>query len=934
MQSEDPANSQNVPYIEQLHEQYRRDPASVSPAWRNFFAGFELGLARSDAAPPRAAPAGATGTVTVGVYDIVHSYRELGHFIANLDPLGHNRTDHPLLHLNNFNLTEADLDRQVGSGGFSGATDGSLRDLIDKLRRTYCGTIGVEYIGISDKPQREWLRARMEPIYNQPALSAEAARALLFELVAASEFEQYLHRAFVGKKRFSIEGGEALIPLLNTIVDHGPSMGAEQMIMAMSHRGRLNVLAHVLNKPYEVMLSEFEETALPLQNVAGDGDVKYHLGYANVRAVGEHQVKMSLLPNPSHLELIDPLQQGIVRCKQETLSDNNRSRVVPICIHGDASFTGQGIVVETLSLSELAGYRTGGTIHIIVNNQIGFTTSPAEGRFTPYPTDVAKVIQAPVFHVNGDDPEAVVHAAKLAIEFRQEFKCDVMIDLWCYRRYGHNEQDQADFTQPVMYHEIAQHLPVDKLYTQRLLTDGRLTEQQLGEMKQEVQTRIETAREASRTERPRLKVPGFHGVWQGIGPAGEDWSAKTAVPRQTLLRIAQSQKNLPADFVLHPKLTKLLTGRLEAVESGRGIDWGCAEMLSIGSLLLEGTPVRLTGEDTQRGTFSHRHAVLHDYKDGHTYTPLAKLDPGQATFTILNTMLSELAVIGFEWGYASVDPRKLVMWEAQFGDFINNAQAIIDLVLASGESKWHFCNGMVMLLPHGYEGMGPDHSNGYLDRFLSLCAENNMQVAVPSLPGQYFHLLRRQIHRKFRKPLVLMMPKSLLRDPQRSSTIEELTDKTFQLVIDDPKAPDRDVVRRVLLCSGKVYWSLSEARDKAGRSDVVVVRVEQLYPFPKAELEQVLGRYRRKQDVCWVQEEPRNRGGWSFVEPRLRALLPDTILSYVGRPAAASPATGSHKHHEEEERQIITAAVGIPASIASVSPGTPATAPSPTSVSQ
>jgi 2-oxoglutarate dehydrogenase E1 component len=939
MQSDDLANSQNVEYVEQLYQQYRRDPRSVPAAWHTFFAGFELGLARADAAKTAAAPAAPDqtnrGSITVGVFDVVHSYRELGHFIANLDPLGHSRADHPLLHLDNFNLAETDLDRQVGRGGFQGQTDGSLRDLIEKLRLTYCRTIGVEFIGISDKTQRDWLLARMEPIYNQPILSAEQARQIHFQLVAAQEYEQYLQRVYPGKKRFSIEGGEALIPLLNTIVDHGATIGLEQLIMSMAHRGRLNVLAHVLNKPYEVMLSEFEDTALPLHSVGGDGDVKYHLGFANERPLpGGHNVKVSLLPNPSHLELIDPLQQGIVRCKQEILDDRSRSRVIPVCIHGDAAFTGQGIVAETLNLSELPGYGSGGTIHIILNNQIGFTTPPSQERFTPYPTDVAKAIQAPIFHVNGDDPEAVVHAARLAIEFRQQFKCDVMIDLWCYRKYGHNEQDVADFTQPVMYAEIAEHPSVREIYAKRLLADGRITEPQLEEMRSVVLKRIQDAREASKIARPRLKVPSFSGVWKGLGRAGPDWSAKTNVPLPVLTRIAQGQKNLPADFTPHPKLVRLLDGRVDAVQNGRGIDWGCAEMLAIGSLLLEGTPVRLTGEDTQRGTFSHRHAVLHDYENGKEYVPLSHLDPAQANFTVLNTMLSELAVLGFEWGYASADPRNLVIWEAQFGDFVNNAQPIIDQVIASTESKWHYMNGLVLLLPHGYEGMGPDHSNAYLERFLSLCAEKNMQVVVPSLPGQYFHALRRQIHRRFRKPLVLMMPKSLLRDPQRSSVIEEFTEGTFRLVIDDAKIADPDAVRRVLLCSGKVYWSLAEARDRGNRQDVAIVRVEQLYPFPQAELEAVLTRYRRKQDVCWVQEEPMNRGAWTFVEPRLRALLPDTILSYVGRDEAASPATGSHLRHEEEERRLIAAAVGVPKTVPAVGPGTPATAPSPTSVSQ
>jgi 2-oxoglutarate dehydrogenase E1 component len=945
----------NADYIDQMQQRYQRDPRSVPEAWQAFFAGFEIGLSRSDqAAQNGRLPGDHTGNgqsgngqagggqaasdgnltseqveqhappLSMGVYDMVHSFRELGHFVAHLDPLGHDRGDHPLLRLDNFGMGEADLDRQVGQGSFLGKTDGTLRDLIDKLRNTYCRTIGVEYIGISDKAQRDWLQERMEPIFNRPAVSPADTRALAFQLVAAEEFEQFLARSQTGAKRFGLEGGEAFIPLVNAIIEHGAGVGGEQFIMSMAHRGRLNALAHVMNKPYETLLSEFAGTNLPNSEVGGDGDVKYHLGYANERPVSSAQgalkVKVSLLPNPSHLELINPVAQGIVRAKQAIFGDKGRSRVVPICVHGDAAFTGQGVVAETLSLSELAGFATGGTIHIIINNQIGFTTSPRQGRFTPYPTDVAKAIQAPIFHVNGDDPEAVIWAAKLAIEFRQRFKCDVMIDLWCYRRNGHNEQDEPSFTQPVMYREIASHPTVRSIYEKQLLAEGRIAQSELDAMKARVIDRLNIARDLAKETKTREKVPSFKGAWAGFGRAGTDWSAKTNVSKDVLKKVVSSQQTLPAGFTVHPKLQRtLLEKRVEMVNTGKNIDWGCAEMLAFGSLLLEGTNVRLTGQDVERGTFSHRHAVLFDYQTGEPYYPLANLpaDTGkkQGHFTVINSMLSEFAVLGFEWGYASADPRNLVLWEAQFGDFVNGAQPIIDQILVAAESKWRYANGLVMLLPHGYEGQGPEHSNAYVERFLGMCAEENIQVAIPSTPAQYFHLLRRQIHRKFRKPLVSMMPKALLKKDGCLSEIAEFTDASFQNVIDDPAMAnaDRSKVRRVLVCTGKAYYTLRDGRTAAERDgDVAIVRVEQLYPFPGVELAGVLAKYPRKEELFWVQEEPQNRGAWTYMEPRLRRLLPELPARYIGRDAAASPATGSAKEHALDEREFVATAMDVP----------------------
>ena len=921
MDTFDFVNRANADYIDQQYASYQKDPRSVDEQWRAFFAGFEFGHDKTTAAattvggePPPANAEAVNGAI--GLFDLVHSYRELGHFVAHLDPLGHDRPNHPLLDLANFGINSAMLDKPVGGGGFTGWTVGTVRDLVEKLRATYCRSIGVEFTGITDKAQREWLQGKMEPIENKPFFSQTESRNLLTDLVAAEEFERYLHTRYVGKKRFSVEGGESLIPLLNTLVEEGATLGAEKVIIAMAHRGRLNALAHVLQKPYEVLLSEFEETNLPTDH-EGDGDVKYHLGYSSSRSLASgRKVKVSLLPNPSHLELIDPIQQGIVRCQQEVVGDKDRTRVVPITIHGDASFTGQGIIPETLNLSELSGFRTGGTIHVIVNNQVGFTTPPRQGRFTPYPTDVAKMIQAPIFHVNGDDPEAVVWAAKLAIAFRQQFKVDVFIDMWCYRRYGHNEQDEPEFTQPVMYRQIKAMKSVRALYEAKLLAEGKVDGAELERRKKIMLERLDQARAAAQELKPRMKVPQFSGVWKGMGKAGADWSAKTAVPRDVLKRVADVATTTPAGFTPHPKAVKIMAARREMVASGKGLDFGTAEMLAFGSLLLEGTNIRFSGQDVQRGTFSHRHAVLHDYHTGEEFTPLAQLAPKGTRFSIRNTMLSELATLGFEWGYASADPRNLVCWEAQFGDFVNGAQSIIDQIMTSAESKWRYMNGLCVLLPHGYEGQGPEHSNAYIERFLSLCAENNMQVVIPSTPASYFHALRRQIHRKFRKPVIFFMPKAMLKTGALS-TVDELTgDTQFRPVIDDPANPPVAGVKRVLLCSGKVYHSLAQARDKAAQkaADVAVVRVEQPYPFPAKELSAVLAKYRTARQVMWVQEEPRNRGCWTFMESRLRDLLPPGVsLSYVGRDEAASPATGSHKMHEVEEEEILAAALGLPA---------------------
>jgi len=908
-------NPANAEYIEQLYSQYQQDPDSVEEQWKLFFAGFELGLGRPT--PAAIASKGEFGTLSGrrsdGTGDLVHSYRELGHFVAKLDPLGNHRPHHPLLTIEEFGFSStADMDRQVGSGGFLGKTDGSLRDLLEKLQLTYSGNIGVEYMDIPDKDQRAWLQERMEPVYNQPEFSGEEKKRTLNLLLAAQEFEQFLHTKYIGQKRFSLEGGEAVIPLLETLIEEGANLGVEEVVMGMAHRGRLNVLVHTLQKPYELVFTEFEGT-LPQEEAEGDGDVKYHKGYSNDRqTVSGKSVHLSLTPNPSHLELVDPVVEGIVRAKQQYLKDNQQTRVVPVLIHGEAAFAGQGIVPETLNLSELEDYRTGGTIHIIVNNQLGFTATAKQTRFTPYATDVAKTIQAPILHVNAEDPEAVVHAARLAIGFREQFKVDVMLDVWCFRKYGHNETDDPTFTQPLMYKKINEKTPIAERYAAQLIENGTITVDELDAMKAELKSKLEAALQIAREKHPREKGFNFGGVWKGMTRAGEDWTAKTAISRELIQQISERATSAPEGFNVHRKVSKLLGLRREMAAGEKAVDWGCAESWALGSLLLEGNPIRLTGQDCERGTFSHRHAVLHDEETGETYTPLQHLVENQADFTIVNTMLSELAVLGFEFGYSCADPRNLVIWEAQFGDFVNGAQPIIDQFISSSESKWARVCGLTLLLPHGYEGQGPEHSSARLERFLQLCAENNMQVCNPTSPAQYFHLLRRQIRRSFRKPLILMMPKSLLRDERSASKLEDFVDGRFQTVIADDPARSPEDVRRVVFSSGKVFYALDSKRTERGINDVALIRVEQLYPFPKSEITQILEQYPKVRDFVWVQEEPRNMGAWNFMESRLRALLPpNTTLSYRGRKEASSPATGSYKQHHIEEDEFLRQALEI-----------------------
>ena len=915
----------NGAWVEALYEDYVLGHDSVPESWRALFErlhGRETAPVAAPAepvAPVRAnghAPAAELGREpVVGIAGLVDAYRSHGHLIARLDPLGTHRDEHPLLDPAVFDLASWDPQRRFSFGNYLAKGEGTLPELVASLRHTYSGTFGAEFMEIRDKERRDWLIQRMEPRENQPALSTEERLRILTQIIAAERFEEFLHKRFLGVYRFSLEGGETLIPIMDTLIEGASELGAEEVVIAMAHRGRLNLMAHAMEMPYRAIMAEFQTSLMPA-NAQGAGDVKYHRGYsADRRTRAGKSIHLSLCPNPSHLEWINPVAEGVVAAKQERRGDAAGTQVIPLQIHGDAAFTGQGIVYETLALSELATYRTGGTIHVIIDNQIGFTTDPEDGRFTQYPSDTAKNIQAPIFHVNADDPESCVHAAKLAIAFRQQFKEDVIIHLVCYRRHGHNEADDPTYTQPLLYKKIAAHQRVAEIYTDRLLAENALDQAALAKLEEQQKRRLEQALDESTTHTRLAGSEGYHGLWEGLA-SPEHADGKTAVTREALQAVARALVEVPPGFSVHPKLKRILEQRARAVTQNEPMDWGTAEALALGTLLAEGIPVRMTGQDVERGTFGHRHAVLHDVENGAKYVSLAKLASGGARFQIANSLLSEAAVLGFEYGYSTVDPNRLAIWEAQFGDFANSAQVIIDQFIISGEKKWSRSSGLVMLLPHGYEGKGPEHSSARLERFLQLCAEDNLQVVNLSTPGQYFHALRRQIRRNFRKPLVVMSPKSLLRHPKCVSLANELVSGEFREVIDDPafaEGAQRSAAnaRRVLVCSGKVYYTLLEAREDSGFDDVAILRLEELHPFPFDALGAALARYGAN-EVVWVQEEPWNMGGWQFVAERLRRVLPaEKSLRYVGRRESASPATGSYRLHEEEQAEFVREAFAV-----------------------
>jgi 2-oxoglutarate dehydrogenase E1 component len=768
------------------------------------------------------------------------------------------------------------------------------------VKRTYCGTIGVEYMHVQDHDAREWLQKRMEAVENVPSFTKAQKTRILRRIHKAELFEKFLHTKFVGQKRFSLEGGETMIAALDTVIEHCADIGVEEIVMGMAHRGRLSVLTNILRKPFDVLFEQFSENYIP-HTVAGDGDVKYHLGYESVLATTSGKnVEVRLAANPSHLEIVNPVVEGKARARQRIRGDTERKRVCPLLIHGDAAFAGQGVVAETLNFSQLPGYRTGGTLHFVINNQIGFTTLPSDARSTRYCTDVAKMIEAPIFHVNGDDPEAVCFATSLALEFRCLFQRDAVVDMYCYRKHGHNEADEPAFTQPTLYKKVASHPQVSALYTARLIADGTHTQADSDAIKAEYSAAMEASLEKAKQAELKRTSAGVTGDpfrdSNAIFQAGYSHTPiPTGVSKELLQTVVQGITKLPANFTANPKIKRLLESRA-AVLTGGPADWATGEALAFGTLLAEGTPVRLSGQDCERGTFSHRHAVLYDTETREKYVPLLNIDDKQARFCVYNSLLSEAAVLGFDYGYSLDYPQMLCIWEAQFGDFVNGAQVVIDQFISSGESKWQRVSGIVLLLPHGYEGQGPEHSSARLERFLQSCAEDNMQVVNITTPANYFHALRRQMKSELRKPLIVMSPKSLLRNPLAVSKLEDFTAGAFEEIIGDPLAPKK--ARRVILCSGKVYYDLHSYRVANGIDDVALVRVEQLYPLYKDKLAEVAKTY-AKADLVWAQEESQNMGAWSYIAPELETVF-GRKPRYVGRDASASPAVGSLAVHKRE----------------------------------
>jgi len=845
-----------------------------------------------------------------GVARLIQAWRERGHLVADIDPLGSPRASHPDLEPETHGLTIWDLDRTFHAGSYGILT---LRALIDQLRSTYAGKTGVQYMHIDNPAERQWIQDRIESA-DVWSPNAATQRRILEDIVLAEGFEGFLDNRFKGHKRFSLEGGETMIAMIEELLETAAQGAVQECVIGMAHRGRLTLLANVIGKGVAQMFSEFEGDIDP---DAGDsaGDVKYHLGATNVRQVSNgHEITVSVAANPSHLEAVNPVVEGIVRPKQDHLGDARRERVIPLLIHGDAAMAGQGIVAEVLNFSQVDGYNTGGTIHLVINNQIGFTTDVGAARSSTYCTDVALMVQAPVLHVNGDDPEACCAATRLAFEYRQRFHRDVVVDMLCYRKHGHNEGDDPSYTQPLMYAKIQKHKPVGMSYAERLLQSGMVTANEVAGWQERQKKELyeiydHTQKVREEYELHELNPIPVDGMPTDLPP--------TAVSREVIHRTLDGITTFPPDFHLHPKLARFIERR-GAAHDGPHVDWALAETLAFGSLVLEGTPVRLSGQDSGRGTFSQRHAEYHDFQTGKTYVPLQHLAPGQATFDVFNSPLSEYGVVGFEFGYSVADPLSLVLWEAQYGDFVNGAQIIVDQFISSAESKWGQPSGIVMLLPHGQEGGGPEHSSARLERFLQVSAENNMQVAYPSTPAQYFHLLRRQMRggadrRGLRKPLVVMTPKSLLRHPKVVSTIDDLASGVFQPVLDDNRVADASAIRRILACSGKIYYELLAAHEARGVTDIAIVRVEQLYPFPQAEFAALLRKYSAAEHVVWVQEEPRNMGAWAFVRGHIQPMLgPSRAIGYAGRPRSASPAPGSPKRHQQEQADVIADAFAPP----------------------
>jgi 2-oxoglutarate dehydrogenase E1 component len=965
----------NASYIEDLYARFKEDPSSVDAEWQSFFGG----LKETDADPVKNAkgpswerpnwPIHANGELvsaldsnwpaekvlsdkikgkaasagqelspeqvqqatrdSVRALMMIRAYRMRGHLAAKLDPLGiEAERPHEDLDPASYGFAGADRERKIFIDHVLGLEFATINEMLVILRRTYCSTLGVEFMHISEPAEKAWIQERIEGPDKEITFTPEGKRAIFQKLVEAEGFEKYLDVKYTGTKRFGLDGGESLIPALEQIIKRGGNLGVQEIVFGMAHRGRLNVLTQVMGKPHRALFNEFKGGSWKPDDVEGSGDVKYHLGASSDREFDGNNVHLSLTANPSHLEIVDPVVLGKVRAKQDQHKDTDRVKVLPLLLHGDAAFAGQGVVAECLGLSGLKGHRTGGSIHFIINNQIGFTTNPRFSRSSPYPSDVAKMIEAPIFHVNGDDPEAVTFAAKIAIEFRQKFHKPVVIDMFCYRRYGHNEGDEPAFTQPLMYKRIKSHPSTLDIYAKKLKDEGVLSEEQADEMRAAWRAKLENEYEAGQSYKPN-KADWLDGRWSHLKAAksadDDARRGKTGVDIAELKSIGETITKAPVGFNVHKTIKRFLDNRAKAIETGEGIDWATAEALAFCTLLKEGHPVRLSGQDVERGTFSQRHSVLTDQENEDRYLPFNELGEGQARYEVINSMLSEEAVLGFEYGYTLSEPNSLVLWEAQFGDFANGAQVVFDQFISSGERKWLRMSGLVCLLPHGYEGQGPEHSSARLERYLQLCAEDNMQVANCSTPANYYHILRRQLKREIRKPLILMTPKSLLRHKRAVSKLEELgADSTFHRVLWDDaqlkpggeglKLAADDKIRRVVLCSGKVYYDLFEEREKRGLEDVYLMRVEQLYPFPLKTLASEMSRFKNA-DVVWCQEEPKNMGSWFHVEPYLEWVLNQagskvSRPAYAGRSAAASPATGTMSKHLAELQSFLTEALG------------------------
>ncbi|MEC9345579.1 MAG: 2-oxoglutarate dehydrogenase E1 component [Pseudomonadota bacterium] len=949
-------NGANSVFIEEMYGKFLSDPNSVDASWRDFFQqiGDDLETVQRQAmgpswrqqnghveiddpyelimpaakAAPRAAALGAADSKqatldSLRAIMLIRAYRVRGHLVAQLDPL---QIDPPAVHPEldpaTYGFTEADMDRPIFLDFVLGMETATVRQILDVVHKVYCGTIAVEYMHIQNPEMKAWIQRRIEGPDKDVTFTMMGKKAILNKVAEAEGFENFLNVKYTGTKRFGLDGAESLIPAMEAIIKRGGQLGLREIVLGMPHRGRLNVLTNVMGKPFRAVFSEFQGNAANPADVQGSGDVKYHLGTSSDREFDGNKVHLSLTANPSHLEAVDPVVIGKARAKIMQLGRDNWRQVLPVLLHGDAAFAGQGIVAECLGLSGLKGYRVGGTLHIIVNNQIGFTTAPKYSRSSPYPSDVAKMVDAPIFHVNGDDPEAVVHAAKVATELRQEFGVDVVLDIFCYRRHGHNEGDEPSFTQPIMYRTIASHPTTRQIYARKLVEEGVATQEECDDMVSNFRNFLEGEYEAATSYKPN-KADWLEGRWRGlsVAPLG-DRRGSTAVPVDKLREIGKRLTHIPKDFNAHRTIRRLMDQKKKMFETGEGFDWATAESLAFAPLLIEGVPVRLSGQDSGRGTFSQRHSVLVDQTTEDRYLPLNTVADTQAHYEVIDSMLSEAAVLGFEYGYSLAEPKALVLWEAQFGDFANGAQVIVDQFLSTGELKWLRMSGLVMLLPHGHEGQGPEHSSARLERYLQLCAEDNMQVANCTTPANYFHILRRQVHRDFRKPLILMTPKSLLRHKSCVSTIEDMgPGSSFHRVLYEDQPPcSRADTKKLILCSGKVYYDLVEKRAELGVKDVQVLRVEQLYPYPTQPLVDELKGFTGVEKVIWCQEEPKNMGAWLFVQDwlencfRLAGMKNVSRAAYVGRPPSASPATGLNKVHLHEQDVLCRKALtGLPA---------------------